>query len=66
MADAFHAQKLRFPAALSLPILEDEINHLSVLIDIEVDIDRAKYLCATYQALCWARNPNLYAAPSEN
>lgn len=33
MHDALHAQKMGFASTFSLPILEDEINHLLMLID---------------------------------
>ena len=65
MPDHVHQKLMLVHPTLSLPILEDEINHLSALIDRETDLEHAKWLCAAYQALKWARNPDAYAAPSE-
>jgi hypothetical protein len=52
------------PATLNLAAMDSEIENLSRQIDAERDERRKAWLCAAYQALRWARNPDGYAAPS--
>jgi hypothetical protein len=53
-------------ATTSLLLLDLELSALSQQIDTETNPIRRNYLCAAYQALRWARNPDGYAPPSEH
>jgi hypothetical protein len=51
--------------AISVPLIEDQIDRISDEIEATDDEERKTYLCATYQALRWALQPDDYAPPSE-
>ncbi len=59
-----HGKLMTVPSTLSLPAIEMELADLSCQIDRETNERRKDWLCAAYQALLWARNPDGYGLPS--
>lgn len=64
--DPWHADTMAIPSTFSLPQLEHQLHALSAEIDTETNERRKDYLCAAYQALKWARNPDGSAPPSDH
>lgn len=63
--DEIHKRKMTQPANVSVQKINEELDALDAAIANEAHPRVKEYLCAAYQALCWARNPNGYAAPSD-
>lgn len=65
MIKTLHERKMTMPSDLNINTVERELDNLEHAINVEAHPRTKGYLCAAYQALHWARNPNGHAAPSE-
>jgi hypothetical protein len=65
MSDPIHEAKMLADPAFDFYKLDAELESLSAVIDVEPLGDRYNFLCASYQALMWARNPKDHSPPTK-
>lgn len=63
MSDPITDFKLTLDPKIDLYKIDTQIYALSNEIDAEPDGPKHDFLCASFQALMWARNPDIHTAP---